>query len=271
MRIRTLAPIILALTLLVPGLSQATSSDGVLAALHTRIESMVADTPVTATLDIQEMHRNGNGDKTKTRNGHITLQLRSDDNGLTVHVPAAQFERATAASKASATDANADTTSSGMLKNYSLSTSQAMLDFAPLLKQILATVTPTGHKDVTRNGKPAQLLSFDMPMSPSAKKDGDLKDFSGTVELWLDAEGTPLEVRSQTQNKYRKFLISFSTYSKQSCQLEVMGDRLICRTRHEESGGAGMGESGKSVTDSKLTAIHHVSGNQSSEHNTADG
>lgn len=271
MRIRIIVPVIVALTLLVPGLSQAASPDDVLAALQARLEPLVAHTPVTATLDINETHHNGSGDKATTRNGHITLQLRSDDKGLTVQVPATEFERTAAASKASTTDADVDTTSSGMLKSYSLSTGQAMLDFAPVLKQILAVAKPTGQKPVVRNGKPAHLLSFDMPMSPGAKKDSDLKDFSSTVELWLDAEGTPLEVRSQIHNKYRKFLINFSMYSKQSCKLEVMGDRLICLTRHEESGGSGMGESGKSATDSKLTAIHGVSNSSGSQQAAGPG
>lgn len=255
MQIRPLFVMLFALLILAPPLASAAPVDATLTALKEKLDSYAPVKPVAATFDIRQTSTNKDGDDATTRRGHVRTTLHSSHDELVVRVPASEFDRASAARKASVKDAKADTTSAGILDEFSLTTARTMLDFAPTLRRVLAAAKLTGKKDVTRNGQPAKLLLFDLPKSASAKKDDDLKDFSSTLKLWLDANGVPLALQSTTHSKYRKFLISFSTNSQRSCDLVLMGKRLICRKRHEESGGAGMGQSGKTTTESTLSEI----------------
>lgn len=256
MRIHSVPCSVVALVLLVSSAATATPANDGLATLHTRLSAYVADAPIAATLRISETSTNNDGGKARTRSGHITMQLRSDKSGVTVKVPKAEFDRADDETKPGIKDLDATTSSSGLLGAFSLSTARAMLDFAPALQRMLATSELTAHESVTRNGKPAQLLVFDVPMTASAKKDDDLKDFSSILKVWLGTDGSPLAITQESHSKYRKFLINFSTYSQRSWELAVIGTRLICTKRHEESGGAGMGQSGKSVTETVLGEVH---------------
>ena len=244
-----------ALVLLQPALAASADAGDAIAGLTAKLDSFKADAPFSGTLAIRQSSTDGKGDDATTTRGHVAVRLRDNSDGLAVVVPADELARIRAEKQTAADTPGGDTGSAAILDSFSLQTAQAMVDFAPVLKKALASATLRSQKQTTRDGKPAQLLVFDVPLSDKAREKNDIDEYSSTLQLWLGDDDVPLALDVHTRVKVSKFLISFRTYTKRSCRLQLVGTRLICSQRHMEQGGAGMGQSGKSVSDSSLTPV----------------
>jgi hypothetical protein len=74
-----------------------------------------------------------------------------------------------------------------------------------------------------------------------------MKKFEGSIDVWIDADGTPLASKAKQFIAARAFLVvSFETKNEEDWVYGVVGDRLVALKNEIKNSGSGMGEKGES-------------------------
>jgi len=103
-----------------------------------------------------------------------------------------------------------------------------------------------GEKADTWNGKPARQLSFSIPVAKLPEQQRKyVKEFDGTLAIWIAADGTPLASEMHVSVKGRAFVVvSFDAIDENSATYGVVGDRLLTLRSENHSSSSGAGERG---------------------------
>jgi hypothetical protein len=133
---------------------------------------------------------------------------------------------------------------------------QPMVNYAPVLLRQLDGATLASQRDEVRDGKPAHLLVFDVPMPASANKEMSVKKYTGRLSVWLGADGVPVAVRNVLAIKGRKLLISIEFGTTTDYALRQVGTRLLAVSRRTEESHSVFGHAGSSVTEAVLAPGH---------------
>jgi len=121
-----------------------------------------------------------------------------------------------------------------------------MTSAASALARNLEEAQFKAEKADTWNGKPARLLTFTIPIDklpPEQRK--YVKEFDGTLAIWITADGTPLASEMHVTVKGRAFVVvSFDAVDENSATYGVVGDRLLTLRSENHSASSGAGERG---------------------------
>ena len=116
----------------------------------------------------------------------------------------------------------------------------------------LEHATFLSEKAESLHGRPARVLSFGLTAEGLRKQERKyVKEFTGTLQVWIDEAGVPLALGTKSSLKARAFLVvSFNQEQEESFEYQKVGDRLICVKSELSGSGSGAGEKGR---------FHHTS------------
>lgn len=232
--------------------ASAAHADAV-ADLRAALAKLPADRPLTATLDARST-THGDG-QARPAQAAVRVGVASDAAGLHLTFPPALLRRVSDEAAAHARDKTRPTPVNDLLDKLTVANVQPMADFAPELRHLLDGATLSGQREDTHAGKPARLLVFDVPISPSAQKQMTVKRYLGRLEVWLGAGGIPVAARETVDVHGRKLLISIDFNTVSSYELRVIGTRLVAVSRHVEESHAVFGHGGGSTIDATLAPV----------------
>ncbi|MBV8605225.1 MAG: hypothetical protein JO224_11115 [Pelomonas sp.] len=244
---------LLAALLLLSGLSA--HADG-LADLKAALQkySTAAPPPLKAQVTLKVQARRGEGSEATLDQGTASLQVEDDAQGLRLQFGADLLARLRAEDAAREQDAKAPTPTSLALQSLGTRDVRALTAAADTLGRLLARATFKQERATSLNGQAARLLSFDLGPGKLREQDAKyVKNSEGSLQVWIAADGTPLEARAQLKLSGRAFLVvSFETSSSDHLVFARQGERLIAVARERLDSGAGAGEKSESQLDYTL-------------------
>ena len=231
----------------------AAHADG-LSDLKTALQSLSGQQAIKATITAKTQHRQGEGPEATTDVGAASLAVEDSAQGLQLQFAPDMLARLQAEKQARESDALAKTPTSQGLGALGYAEIRAMTSAADSLKGELARATFKNEVTDTWNGRPARLLNFDLgPGKLRAQDQKYIKKTEGSLQIWIAADGTPLESRSQMKLSGRALMvISFETILNAKVIYQRQGDRLIATRRESQNSASGAGEKGEDKNELSL-------------------
>ncbi|MEO7917701.1 MAG: hypothetical protein ABIR16_08670 [Dokdonella sp.] len=241
--------LLLLMLLFVAGTSHA---DG-LADLRTTLTTLNGSAPITARLSVQKNSKNGDADEPKAMSAQSAVIANAGPNGMQISYDAATLDKVEAEANQRSTDTEATTPLADLLRDITPTQVNAMLSFAgPLLRRLEQASLKADAAD-TLEGKPARLLTFEVPLNVSKKDRDSMKEYTGILKVWLDGDGTPLAIDQQQVFSGRRMLISFKGSNSETATLSREGERLVMVRQKRGQSFSGFGQIGDSSTTTTLT------------------
>lgn len=218
-------------------------ADG-LADLKAALARAGATSPLRAALETRTWRRLGEGREADEDSGRAGVLAEDGPKGLEIVHPRELTARIDAELRAKARDPNSKTPALGALEELRLRDVMVHASAAPVLQRMIERGHLKAERAVTHQGKPARLLTFDIPISTLSTRDRKYaKQFKSTLEVWISADGVPLASRLQQAIGGRAFVVvSFESSYQEECQYALAGDRLLVLRRETRSSAAGAGE-----------------------------
>jgi hypothetical protein len=211
--------------------------------LRSALARLAGEAPVKATLEISSMQRRGEGKEAFERAGRAAIQVEDGPRGLQLRYGAETLARLDAEARASGKDPDARTPTIDALKEVDAPGVRPLLAAAGALARQIDGATFKGERAEAWRGRPARLVSFAIPMETLSKEQKQyVKNFDGTLDVWIAADGTPLASAQHVSVSGRAFVvISFEAKDDLERTYAVAGDRLVVvrDERHDTSSGAG--------------------------------
>lgn len=218
-------------------------ADG-LSELKAALVRATATTPLRAALETRTWRRVGEGKEADEDSGRASVLAEDGPKGLEIAHPRELTARIDAELRAKSRDPNAKTPTLGAMDELRLRDVAVLASAAPVLQRLMERGQFKSERAVTHQGKPARLLTFDIPMSTLSNRDRKYaKEFKSSLEVWIGADGMPLASRLQQTVGGRAFVVvSFESSHHEECQYALAGDRLLVLRRETRSSAAGAGE-----------------------------
>jgi hypothetical protein len=241
-RLNAVRPFALAATLMV---ACAARADG-LAELRSALARLQAQTPLKATLDVRTTERHGEGADAAEKPGQASVALEDGARGLQVLYAKDTLARMDAESRQLVRDPKAKTPTVWALAKLEPAEVLPMVSAAPALSRRLDEAVFASEKADAWSGKPARLLAFTLPITRLSEEQRKyVKEFDGTLSVWIGADGAPLASEVHATIKGRAFVvISFEAIDDTSATYGVIGDRLVTLRSEHHSTSSGAGEHG---------------------------
>lgn len=236
--------------LLVPALAHA---DG-LADLKSALQKLAAPQPIKAVVTLKVQARRGEGADGTLDQGSASLAVEDDAQGLRLQYGADLLARQRAEDVAREQDAKAPTPTNLALQSLGVRDIRSLTAGADTLGRFLARASFKQESATSLNGQPARLLSFELGPGKMREQDSKyIKDTQGSLQVWIAADGTPLEARAQLTLKGRfALVISFESTSNDHMVFARQGDRLLIVTRERLDNASGAGDKGETKLDYAL-------------------
>lgn len=218
-------------------------ADG-LADLKAALARASASTPLRATLDTRTWRKLGEGQDADESSGRASVHAEDGPKGLETAYPRELTARVDAELRARAREPNSKTPTLGALEELQLRDLLVHASAAPVIQRMIERGQLKSERGASHQGKPARLLTFDIPISTLSSRDRKYaKEFKSSLELWIGADGMPLASRLQQTVGGRAFVVvSFASSYQEECQYALSGDRLLTLRRETRSSTAGAGE-----------------------------
>jgi hypothetical protein len=233
--------------------SVGSHADG-LTDLKAALQKLPGEQPIKALVSVKSQSHQGDGDDVSDDSGAASLMVEESAQGLLMQIAPDMLARAQAEELAQEADKKAKAPTAKGLGQLNLSAIRAMTSASEGLKRAIKDAIFKSERADTWNGQPARLLSFEIDPSKLSKQEQKYtKSFEGSLQIWIAADGTPLESRRQTKTSGRAFLvISYESTETSRAVYQRVGDRLIATRRESSGGGSGMGMRGEGKTEFTL-------------------
>jgi len=218
-------------------------ADGV-ADLKAALARLPGSTPLKGTLTVNRWNKNGEGKEAVELSGQASAWVEDGPLGLRVMWDRALLSKFGQEGRATRKDPDAKTPTTMGLNALTPRLVADRINAAEAVAGELEHANFQGEKAETWNGRPARLLSFDLTTGGLNKQTRKyVKEFTGTVQIWIDEAGVPLATTTKASVKGRFFLVaSFSQEREESYTYQKVGDRLVCVKSEFSSSGSGAGE-----------------------------
>jgi hypothetical protein len=236
--------------LLVSGLQ----ADGV-ADLKAALGRLQASAPLKGTLAVNRWSKNGEGKEAVERAGQASAWVEDGPQGLRVMWDRTLLSKFGQEGRATRKDPDAKTPATVGLSALTPRLVADRISAAESVAAELEHAVFQSEKAETWNGRPARLLLFNLTTGGLGKQERKyVKEFNGTLQVWIDEEGVPLGLSTKFSLKARAFLVvSFNQEQEESFSFQKVGDRLVCVKSELTSNGSGAGEKGRSHHTSSFT------------------
>lgn len=241
-------PLLLALATAL--LSPPAWADG-LADLKTALARLQGSTPIKGQFELNLQRRQGEGADAEESQAQLSVTLEDGPQGLQVLFGRELLARIEAEQRAVADNPKAKTFTLNALNELQVSDLKRVIAAAPAMVRTLQAARFKEEKPEAWNGKPARLLSFEMPLDKLPERQRKyVKQFDASFEVWIAADGTPLASRVRQRVSGRAFVVvSFQSNNDEDRVFGVVGDRLVMLQQETRSTASGAGEK----DDRKLT------------------
>ena len=221
-------------------------ADGV-ADLRAALSRLQGTTALKGTLEVKRWNRNGEGKEAIERSGHATAWVEDGPQGLRMFWDRTLLGQVGQEARAIRKDPNAKNPATTGLGALSPKLVTEQINAAEAVAGQLEHASFQAETREIWQGRPARLLMFALTVKGLSDRDRKyVKDFSGTAQIWIDEDGTPLASTTKVSLKGRAFLVvSFNQEQEESAAYQKVGDRLVCVRTELTSSGSGAGEKGK--------------------------
>ncbi len=204
--------------------------------------------PVKALVEVKSLSRNGEGKELEEQSGEAAVQIEDGPQGLRVTYPRELLQKVETEEQARARDPKSKTVTLSGMGKLDTANLRELLNPAAKLARLLNRAKLKGEKAEAWQGKPATLLSFELEKEKLTGKAADfIKNYSGTLELWVGAQGVPLAAKVREAVSGRAFIVfSFEQQGEEEHQFGFVADRLVMfrsESRNQGSGTIGKNES----------------------------
>jgi hypothetical protein len=232
---------------LLAALSGSARADG-LAELKSALIRLHGQTPVKGVLESKTWSRQGDGKDAEERNGIASVNIDESPRGLQMVYSRELLTKAENEEMAKEKNPKVATPTLSAMREISSSELRPMIFAARSLARTMEKAVFKEEKADNYGGKPARLLSFDIPLESVPEKDRKyIKKFDSSLLVWIAADGTPLASRMQQNISGRAFVVvSFESSNEEQHVYTLVGDRLVAVRKESKNVGAGMGEKGES-------------------------
>ncbi|MEO6076594.1 MAG: hypothetical protein ABIP56_07290 [Dokdonella sp.] len=227
-------------------------ADG-LADLRGSLEKFDGNASIAARLSMQKNSKSGDSDEPKTSSAQASVNASSDNGALQISYSSATLSKVEAEANKRSGDAEAVTPLADLLRDITPTQVNAMLSYAGSLKRKLEQATLKEDKADTLDGKPARLLVFEVPLNASAKDKASMKEYTGSLKVWLNDAGIPLAIDQEQVFSGRRMLISFKGSSSETATFQKVGERLVVVKQKRGQTFSGFGQMSDSTTTTTLT------------------
>ncbi len=234
--------------------STGVRADG-LADLKAALARLQGQTPLKAVLDISRSSRQGEGKELEETFSKAAVTLEDGARGLQVLYGKDLLARVETEENAKERDSKAKTPTLSAMGDISAGELRPMILAAGTLARRMEKAIFKREEVQAYAGKPARLLSFEFPLESLPEKDRKyIKEYEGSLDIWIAADGTPLASHSKDKVSGRAFVvISFESNNDEQSVYSVVGQRLITVHKEAKSSGSGAGEKGDSHVTKTLT------------------
>lgn len=221
----------------------AAQADG-LADLKGALVRLQGTAPLKATLDSKTWRRVGEGKEMEEYTGTASVGLEYGAQGLQIHYGKDMLARMEAEELTTAKNPNAKTPTIYAAREFSPVELRPMISAAASLAHQLERAAYKGEKATVYYGKPARQVSFSVPVDTlSDRQRKYIKEFNGSLEVWITADGTPLASRLLLNGSGRAFVVvGFDFKSDEQNVYMLAGDRLLTVRKESKSSSSGAGE-----------------------------
>lgn len=232
-------------------------ADG-LSDLKTALSRADSGTALRAAIETRTWRRRGEDKESAAEAGRASVLVEDGPRGLAIVHGREVSARIDGELRARARDPNSKTPTLTALEELSFRDVMALASVAPVLQRLIERARFTAEKATVHQGKPARLLTFDMPISAlSARERQYAKQFSAVLEVWIGADGVPLASRLHQSMAGRAFVVvSFESSYQEEIMYGLAGARLVAlrKETRTSTSGAGEGEERRVVTTVQLQA-----------------
>jgi hypothetical protein len=230
-----------ACALLLAGASGAARADG-LADLKSALVRVNGQAPVKATIDMRTWHRPG--DAPDPDQGQVALTVEDNQDGLQLSYARDTLARIDADQRARARNPDAKTPTLTAVRSFDTADVVPMVSSATWLARLLDRAVFKAERSDTYAGKPARLLTFEIPIASLSKRERKYaKRMESLLEIWTSADGTPLASRATQTVFGRAFVVvSFEARSDEENVFSLVQGRLITVRKMTRTSASGAGE-----------------------------
>ena len=216
------------------------------------LQRLQGDTPLKGQISVKSETRSNEGkDDAETEQGQAALPFEDGQPGLRLQYPQPLLSRAQAERQARDSNPKAAAPTHNGLRELDYSAVRELTRPAEVLARHVARGSFKGERSDTWQGKPAKVLSFELPMGKPNKY---VKSFENLLEVWIGNDGLPLAARSRHKVSGRAMMVfSFEQQGEDEWQFNVVGDRLVAVRKSSQSSGSGGGEKGVTKRDYTLS------------------
>nr|WP_314860839.1 hypothetical protein [uncultured Undibacterium sp.] len=221
----------------------AAQADGI-TDLKSALNRLQAQSNVKAVMEVKSSRKQGEDKEAIETSGQINVNLEDGSRGMQISFPKEVLNKLEQEARARIKDKESKSPTRQASFDVNTEESQMMLSAVNVLQRQVEEANFKGEKNDSYNGKPARLLTFEFGMErlpASAKK--YIKNFESRLEIWINAEGTPLASKLVEQGNGRAFIVvSFQQASEEHNVYQVVGDRLLITRRESKNKSSGAGE-----------------------------
>ncbi len=229
-------------------------ADG-LADLKAQLAKPQGSAAVVGTLDVKFWRRQGEGTDAEELTGNASVSVDDGPQGLRMFFGRNTLNRAQDEDRAKEKDSKARTPTSSALVKLNSGELRDMTAAAQTLLRALEKAQFKGERADSYDGKPARLLSFELGMDKIAEKDRKyVKSFEGKLEVWVDADGTPLASKTHMHARGSAFLVlNVEVDSDEDYVYTQAGERLLAVRKEVRNKNSGAGDKSEQRTTHTLT------------------
>lgn len=221
----------------------AQAADG-LADLKAALARLQGTAPLKAALETKTWRRIGEGKEAEDSAGQASVGLEENGHGLQLVYGKEVLARMESEQRAQGKNPNAKAPTLAVAREFSPVELRSMTAAAANLARQLERLTYKSEKTAIYGGNQVRQLTFSVPLETLSDRDRKyIKDFDGTFDLWIAADGTPLASHTLVNGSGRAFLVvGFDFRQEEDAVYGVAGDRLLMLRRENKRKQSGGGD-----------------------------
>jgi hypothetical protein len=229
-------------------------ADG-LADLKGALVRLNGQAPIKGVIDLRTWQRPGNAPVPDQ--GQVALTIEDNPDGLRLAYSRDMLARIDADQRARARDPDAKTPTLSAVRSFDTADMLPMVSSATWLARLLDRVVFKAERSDTYSGKPARLLTFEIPITSLSKRERKYaRRIESLLEIWTAADGTPLATRlSQTVFGRAFVVVSFEARSEEENLFGVVHGRLVTLRKTTRTSASGAGEQDERKTIKTLQVL----------------
>ena len=212
--------------------------------LRNALSRLQASSPVKGVVEAKIWSRQGEGKDADETQGNASISVEDSGRGLHILYSKDLLTRLDAEERAKEKDSKSKAPLANVVREFNSSDLRQMISAASVLSRRLEKANFKAEKQDSYNGKPARVLSFEIPIEKLNDKDRKyVKKYEGNLEVWIDSDGTPLASRfSETVSGRAYIVVSFEIKEDENLSYGVSGDRLVILKKERKNLSSGAGE-----------------------------